>query len=133
MIPNRRLSAFFLIFSLLFICMTFGAEAACMSCISRTGISYTELACEGDSKYDVIRKCGPPDYAEESQRVATGEFGKTKKEDKTQGGFNVTTEKIESLYYNCGQGRFIKILIFRGGQLISLQDGDRGSGEQKCW
>jgi len=131
-VPIFLFAALFLALSVLLVCNPVGTEAACMSCISRTGTGYTEVACEGDSRYDVIRKCGPPDYTEESQQVASGQFGRPKKEDKTQG-FNVTTENIDTSYYNCGQGRFIKILIFRGGQLISIQNGDRGSGEQKCW
>jgi len=104
-----------------------------MSCISKTGTSYTEVACEGDSKYDVIRKCGEPDYSEETQQVISGEFGKERKDDKTRGAFGAVTEKVETVYYNCGQGRFIKVLVFRSGRLVSIQNGDRGSGEQKCW
>lgn len=109
------------------------AYAVCMSCISKTGQSYTELACEGDSKYDVVRKCGEPDYSEETQQVTSGDFGKTSKDGKTQGFFGSTTTKIETLYYNCGQGRFVRVLVFVGGRLSSIQQGDRGSGEQKCW
>jgi hypothetical protein len=109
------------------------AETACMSCISKTGSSYTELACEGDSKFDVIRKCGKPDYEEESGSVSSGEFGATRQKGIKQGGFSSSTEKIEKVYFNCGQGRFVKVLSFRGGTLITIEEGDRGSGEQKCW
>ncbi len=109
------------------------AEAACMSCVSKTGNSYTELACEGDSKFDVIRKCGKPDYEEESSQVTTGQFGSTRQKGSKQGGFSSSTERIDKLYFNCGRGRFIKILTFRGGTLITIEEGDRGSGEQRCW
>jgi hypothetical protein len=109
------------------------AEAACMSCVSRTGDSYTELACEGDSKFDVIRKCGNPDYEEESASVSSGEFGETRQKGMKQGGFSSSTERIEKVYYNCGRGRFVKVLTFRGGTLVTIAEGDRGSGEQKCW
>jgi hypothetical protein len=109
------------------------AEAACMSCISQTGSSYTELACEGDSKFDVIRKCGKPDYEEESGSVSSGAFGSTREKGMKQGGFNSSTERIEKVYFNCGRGRFINILTFRGGTLITIETGDRGSGDQKCW
>lgn len=112
---------------------SFNAEAACMSCISNTGNSYTELACEGDSKFDVIRKCGKPDYEEESGNVTSGGFGSTREKGTRQGGFSSSTERIEKFYLNCGQGRFIKILTFRGGTLITIEEGDRGSGEQRCW
>ncbi|MGE5300207.1 MAG: DUF2845 domain-containing protein [Acidobacteriota bacterium] len=109
------------------------AEAACMSCLSHTGNSYTELACEGDSKFDVVRKCGKPDYEEESSQVTTGQFGSTREKGTKEGGFTSSTEKIEKLYFNCGQGRFIKILTFRGGTLVTIDNGDRGSGDQRCW
>src|SRR5512135_1350848 len=109
------------------------AEAACMSCLSHTGNSYTELACEGDSKFDVVRKCGKPDYEEESSQVTTGQFGSTREKGTKEGGFTSSTERIEKLYFNCGQGRFIKILTFRGGTLVTIETGDRGSGDQRCW
>ena len=104
-----------------------------MSCISKTGTSYTEQVCEGDSKFDVVRKCGKPDYEEESSQVTTGQFGSTRERGAKEGGFSSSTERIDKLYLNCGQGRFIKILTFRGGTLIKIEEGDRGSGEQKCW
>ncbi len=116
-----------------FFAWSLSAEAACMSCISRTGNSYTELACQGDSKFDVIRKCGKPDYEEESSQVTTGQFGSTRQKGSKEGGFSSSTERIDKLYFNCGQGRFIKILTFRGGTLVTIEEGDRGSGEQKCW
>ena len=107
--------------------------AACMSCLSHTGNSYTELACEGDSKFDVVRKCGKPDYEEESSQVTAGQFGSTREKGTKQGGFTSSTERIEKLYFNCGQGRFIRILTFRGGTLVTIENGDRGSGDQRCW
>ena len=116
-----------------FLVWSISAEAACMSCISKTGNSYTELACEGDSKFNVIRKCGKPDYEEESSQVTTGQFGSTRQKGSKEGGFSSSTERIDKLYFNCGQGRFIKILTFRGGALVTIEEGDRGSGEQKCW
>jgi hypothetical protein len=109
------------------------AEAVCMSCISRTGTSYTEQVCEGDSKFDAVRKCGKPDYEEEIGNVTSGAVGSTHEKETKKGGFTSSTEGLEKIYFNCGRGRFIKILTFRGGTLIKIEDGDRGSGEQKCW
>jgi hypothetical protein len=109
------------------------SEAACMSCLSHTGNSYTEVACEGDSKFDVIRKCGQFDYLEENEEITSGGVDTMKKRGESQSSFGAVTEKVETAYYNCGQGRFIKILVFRNGRLVSITDGDRGSGEQKCW
>jgi hypothetical protein len=109
------------------------SEAACMSCLSHTGSSYTELACEGDSKFDVIRKCGQFDYLEENEEFTTGGVDTLKRRGEAQSSFGAVTEKVETAYFNCGQGRFIKVLVFRNGKLGSITDGDRGSGEQKCW
>jgi hypothetical protein len=110
------------------------ALASCMSCISKTESGYTELACDGDSEYEVIHKCGPPDYTEEGGTVTSGGFGSEKSgKGQKQGGFSSTTEQIRRFYYNCGQGRFIKVLIFRSGILVDVQNGDRGTGEEKCW
>jgi hypothetical protein len=109
------------------------AEAACMSCISHTGSSYTEVACEGDSKYDVIRKCGQFDYTEENEEITSGGVDTASKHGQSQSTFGSITERVETAYYNCGQGRFIKILVFRNGKVVSITDGDRGSGLQKCW
>jgi len=89
-----------------------------MSCISKTGTSYTEQVCEGDSKFDVVRKCGKPDYEEESSQVTTGQFGSIRERGAKEGGFSSSTERIDKLYFNCGRGRFIKIFTFRGGTPI---------------
>jgi hypothetical protein len=124
---------------LLIMCLMFSAstaglsQAACMSCLSHTGQSYTELACEGDSKFDVIRKCGQFDYIEENQETTSGAVDTSKKHGQSQSFFGAVTERIETAYYNCGQGRLIKVLVFRSGTLVSIANGDRGSGEQKCW
>lgn len=71
----------------------------------------------GDSKADVIIKCGPPDYSEVTSVEATGS----------------SVIKIESFYYNCGEGRFTRVLIFRGSTLVGIRSsGNYGSGPQRC-
>jgi hypothetical protein len=45
----------------------------------------------------------------------------------------LTTKKVELLYYNCGDGRNIKIIKVRGGKIVSIEDDDRGSGTERCW
>jgi len=109
------------------------ARAGCMSCLSNTGSGYTELACEGDSRFDVARKCGDPDYSEVTGEIVTGQFGAEKRKDTPQGGFAASRQTVEKLYYNCGQGRFVKVLTFVSGRLVTMENGDRGSGRQKCW
>jgi len=105
------------------------AEGACMSCLSQTGTGYTELACEGDSKFEVIYKCGEPDYTEETEEITEGSV----RPEKPGSSFRAVRQRVEKLYYNCGQGRFIKILVFRGARLIAVKNGERGSGPQRCW
>lgn len=71
----------------------------------------------GDSKADVIIKCGSPDYSEVTSVEVTGS----------------SVTKIESFYYNCGEGRFTQILIFRGSALVGIRSsGNYGSGPQRC-
>jgi hypothetical protein len=105
------------------------SDGACMSCLSQTGTGYTELACEGDSKFDVIYKCGEPDYTEETEEITEGSV----RSEKPHSSFRAVTQRVEKLYYNCGQGRFIKILVFRGARLVAVKNGERGSGPQRCW
>lgn len=130
----RSAAIFFSVMCIFVVIRAYKASAECMSCLSKTGDSYTELACTGDSEYEVIHKCGSPDYTEDGETVTTGRYGSDKSgKGRTQGGFGVTTERIRRFYYNCGQGRFINILVFKSGILIDIQEGDRGSGDQKCW
>lgn len=79
----------------------------------------------GDSKMDVISKCGDPDYSEivSVESVSTGSH---RYKSKTK------TKKVEKLYYNCGSGRFNRVLTFVEGKLETIENGDYGSGDQKC-
>jgi hypothetical protein len=118
----------------LFLIVHCTAYAACISCVSHSGGNYTELVCEGDSTFDAIRKCGPPDYREETAEETTGEIssGPTwRPHTKTM---NIQKRRVERFYYDCGSMRLIRILTFSGGRLISIEDGGRGSAsEQRCW
>jgi hypothetical protein len=71
----------------------------------------------GDSKADVVIKCGPPDYSEVTSIEVTDRGA----------------VKIETFYYNCGDGRFTRILTFRGSRLVGIgSTGNYGSGPQRC-
>ncbi len=100
--------SFFVLFS---VSMAFALASNCIRC--RTD-SVSDLVCVGATKFEVISKCGQPDYTD----VVAQE-----------------TEKVEILNYNCGTGQIIKILKMKGGKLVSIEDqlGDRGSGPVKCW
>lgn len=90
-------------------------------CISCSG----NLVCEGDNKFDAISRCGQPDYSEE---VRTDTEGSIKRNN-----VNISEQKVEKLYYNCGSGQFIEILTVKNGKIISIDDGDKGSGSQRCY
>jgi len=71
----------------------------------------------GDSKADVIVKCGPPDYSE----VVSFSVSET------------SVTKIEAFYYNCGEGRFVHVLTFKGSILVGIKPtGGYGSGPERC-
>lgn len=78
----------------------------------------------GDTKIEVINKCGPPDDLEVVSYETTGYNSK--------GVISVRTKKIENLYYNCGERRFIKILTFTDGILSNIKNGGYGTGPAKC-
>lgn len=78
----------------------------------------------GDTKIEVIAKCGDPDGSEIVSYDTTGY--------NIKGYISVSTKKVEILYYNCGDGRFIRILTFIDGRLVDIENGGYGSGPQKC-
>ena len=75
-----------------------------------------ELVLEGDRKYDVLRKCGEPDFRE---RGAAGYLGGL-------GPIGVT----ETWYYNPGSSGLIRVLTFHQGRLRSIATGGRGFSTQ---
>lgn len=109
---------YILLIAAVFILSIVSAEAKCIRC----GID--KLACEGDNKFAVFSACGQPDYSEE---VGTDTQGSVKR-----GDVDLAERRVEKLYYNCGSGRFVKILTIKNGQIITIQDGDRGSGPERC-
>lgn len=94
-------------------------EAKCLRCQGGQ-----ELACTGETKFDFISKCGSPDYSEEVAEQTSGNVGRHS--------VDVTTEKIEVMSYNCGSARFIELVKVKGGNVISITSGARGSGPLKC-
>jgi Protein of unknown function (DUF2845) len=79
----------------------------------------------GDSKMDVLSKCGPPDDSEtvsyDTKGTASGE-----------GSVDLKTKKVDKLYYNCGDSRFIRLLTVIDGKLVKIENGGYGSGAAKC-
>ena len=94
------------------------ANADCLRCGSRN-------ACTGDSKIEVISKCGQPDDSETTSYDSSGSVSGS-------GRVDLHTTKVDTFYYNCGEGRFIHTLTFHGSKLISIKRGGYGSGPAKC-
>jgi hypothetical protein len=79
----------------------------------------------GDSKMEVISKCGPPDDSETvSVDMTTSETRK--------GEPVVIIKKVEKLYYNCGEGRISRLLTFIDGKLVMIENAGYGFGPEKC-
>jgi hypothetical protein len=77
----------------------------------------SRIVSTGETKGDVISKCGPPDYSE----VGSVKFSES------------SATAIETWYYNCGDGRFNRTLKFKGSKLVEIKSsGTYGSGPQKC-
>lgn len=69
----------------------------------------TQLAREGDTKSEVLAKCGEPAAAEFiGMREVRGSF--------------VT---VEQWTYALGAGRFLQILEFHGSELVAIRNGGR--------
>jgi hypothetical protein len=79
----------------------------------------------GDSKMEVISKCGPPDDSETVSYDTKGSVS-------SGGGADLRTKKVDKLYYNCGDGRFIRALALIDGKLERIESGGYGSGPTKC-
>jgi hypothetical protein len=79
----------------------------------------------GDSKMEVISKCGPPDDSETVSYDTEGSVS-------SGGSVDLRTKKVDKLYYNCGNGRFIRVLTLIDGKLVRIENAGYGSGPTKC-
>ena len=83
------------------------------------------LVAAGDSKMDVLVRCGPPTLAEP---VAVSSY-----ERYDFGGVQGYAYPVEVWHYNCGRGVLVKRLLFEGGFLRAVEAGRvRGTGLQRC-
>jgi len=98
-----------ILFLLLILSISSIAEASCIRC------GLDKLACEGDAKFDAITQCGQPDQVEE--------IGEDTKGNVSRGGdVDIQKRKVEKLYYNCGDQKFIKILTIKNGEIIKIEE-----------
>lgn len=93
----------------------------------------TRLVDTGDTKADVLMRCGEPMLKEVLRSKSTGNQFRSNSDiqngQNTDRGevrlYNETTEIIEQWTYNPGWGKFLKFVIFRGGIVDSIKDGPR--------
>lgn len=80
-----------------------------------------ELVQKGDRKFDVVEKCGEPDFRESHAGGYLPGVGPV----------NIT----ETWYYDEGPSRLLRILTFRRGRLRAIETGGRGfndGGGRSC-
>lgn len=77
---------------------------------------------DGDSRADLLVKCGEPDYEVVIEEKTEGEAAS----DQT---FLLKKKYVVEWYYNCGENQFIKIVAIEGGKIISIRNGQRGTAE----
>jgi hypothetical protein len=84
------------------------------------------LVVEGDTKYDVYRRCGNPDFQDtrtvyRSVRIRGSGLG--------QPGLDVYETipvQIDEWTYNFGPDRFIELITFENGRIINIRPLDYG-------
>ena len=71
----------------------------------------TDIVRLGATSFELLQKCGEPDLKEIIE---------------------AREETSEIWTYNCGTGRFIKVITLRGGKVWRIEEGVRGSGPNRC-
>ena len=71
----------------------------------------TEIVRLGAHSSMMLQKCGEPDHKDIIQ---------------------AKEETSERWTYNCGTGRFMKVVTMRGGRVWKIEEGGRGSGPTRC-
>lgn len=110
----------------------------------------TKLVVTGDTKIEVLKKCGEPDFKETIKMLKTSKevnlssagtstnltsrhSNLSSQKHSGQSGITLGTETIEAIEqwsYNRGPTQFIKLLTFRGGRLESVEAAERGFIEE---
>jgi hypothetical protein len=99
----------------------------------------TKLASTGDTKYEVMAKCGAPDYKEiryekRIRRDFYRDLFRNKDLSRYESERNFYREpllveelvEIEEWTYNLGPTSFVRYLIFENGRLVDIVTGDYG-------
>lgn len=95
----------------------------------------TRLVSEGDTKFEVLEKCGQPDFVDvrHESRIKRDFFERSfERRDLDDPEryrfplFVVEDVEIEEWTYNLGSQRFIRYLTFENGRLVDIKVGDYG-------
>ena len=97
----------------------------------------TRLVQEGDTKLEVLNKCGEPTFSEGSGLIEReDEIASTARLNRKllligrhQSSFSQT---VETWHYNCGSQHFARVLTFIGPYLERIETVDRGVGTGGC-
>jgi hypothetical protein len=109
-----------LIFFILF--LSSGQAALAFSCDGR-------IVSPGDTKFEVVTKCGEPAWKESHEEQVTARLDETTRRRET-----VT---VDEWTYNFGPQSFLRILEFRNGKLVDIRTGgygyaDAGDRPESC-
>ena len=88
-----------------------------------------KLVSTGDTKVEVLSKCGPPTWSEQRQEER---IERTHGNDYYDRGelrepvLNKVEINVDEWFYNFGPTRFIQIFKFENGRLVSIENGNYG-------
>ncbi|WAC06698.1 MAG: DUF2845 domain-containing protein [Thermodesulfobacteriota bacterium] len=89
-----------------------------------------KLASTGDTKAEVLAKCGPPAFSEErtEERIerSRGDDYYDERGNLNQPLYNKVQVNVDEWFYNFGPNQFMQIFKFENGRLISIENGDYG-------
>jgi hypothetical protein len=96
-----------------------------------------KIISEGDLVDVVVAKCGEPTGRRIVKEEHTGSYSGTSTylgqgRSTQEGTVTGTVQQVEILTYNCGEGRLIHLLTFKGGKLQKVDTAGHGAGPRRC-
>jgi hypothetical protein len=119
-----------ILFAMISLVIVFPASALAFQC--RGSIINT-----GDLTEIVVMKCGEPDGRRMIREELTGQYSGTARYQgrgrfTQEGSVSAASEPVEVFTYNCGDGRLIHLLTFKGGTLQKVDTAGFGVGPRRC-
>jgi len=96
-----------------------------------------KIISDGDFVDVVVAKCGEPTGRRIVKEEHTGSYSGTSTSvgpgrSIQEGTVTGTAQQTEVLTYNCGEGRLIHLLTFKGGKLQKIDTAGHGAGPRRC-